>query len=455
MSFIGRRSELKLLEDEYSRQGSSLIVISGVRRVGKTALIRKFIDAKDSFYFLAKEETASSNFRRFVNQIKERNKKEDECKDWKMAFSKLNPRPRSKLIIVIDDFPLLASTDEGVLSTIKDIWGSKANKNIMLILSGTETGLMSDQAMRDYSEIYSSCTASIQLGPLSFMEVSDSFTDLSFKEAVELYIVTGGIPKYIEVLGDGDFRKNLIRHVIGRNGSLHDEPEFILRSEVRELSYYMSIMESIASGDRSIGEIAKKINVQSKILSPYLGVLEEIGMVERELPFTEKDKKRSRMGQYRIKGSFMEFWFKFVYPFKDSVDMGDEDKAKDFLKGHFVDDFISYRYVDVCSDILVGLKDSIGLEDIKIGRYWEGKLSIDLVAVDEKNKVIFAANCIYSKEEVKSSTMADLLNSCGQSKGMKGYTIINGVFSRSGFEDELQNEASENGLILINKMKIV
>jgi len=455
MSFIGRRSELKLLEDEYSRQGSSLIVISGVRRVGKTALIHKFIDAKDSFYFLAKEETASSNFRRFVNQVSDKNKKGDECKDWKAAFSKLNPRPRSKLIIVIDDFPLLASTDQTVLSILKDIWGSKANKNIMLILSGTETGLMSDQAMKDYSEIYSSCTASIQLGPLSFTEISDSFTRLSFKEAVELYIVTGGIPKYIEVLQDGDLRKNLIKNVISRNGCLHDEPEFILRSEVRELSYYMSIMESIASGDRTIGEIAKKINVQSKILSPYLGVLEEIGMVERELPFTEADKKRSRMGRYRIKGSFMEFWFKFVYPFKDSVDIGDEDSAKDFLKGHFVDDFISCRYVDVCSEIVIGLKDDIGLEEIKMGRYWEGEISIDLVAVDEKNKVIFAADCVYSKEEVKSSMMADLLNSCNQSNGMKGYTILKGMFSRSGFEEGIQNEASDNAVILINKMKII
>ncbi|UAL08148.1 MAG: ATP-binding protein [Candidatus Methanogranum gryphiswaldense] len=456
MSFIGRRSEQRLLEDEYSRQGSSFVVVSGVRRVGKTALVRRFIEGKDSFYYLAREETLSSNLRRFLNEISERTKKEDQSKDWKTAFSELVPRPKSKLVIVIDDFHLLASADGSILPIIKEAWNKKmGGNNVMFILCGTETGLMNEQALKDYSEIYSCCTVNIQLKPLSFFEISNAFGDLSFKEAVELYTVTGGIPKYVEILEDGELRKSLVKNVLGRNGPLHDEPEFILRSEVRELSYYMSIMESIASGNRLIGDIAKSINVQSKILSPYLGVLEEIGMIERELPFAEKDKKRSRMGQYRIKDGFIEFWFRFVYPFKDSLDAGDDTLAKEELKDHFSESFVSARYDDVCIEIFGNISEKIGMKGVNASRYWNSKSTIGLVAADDKNKVIFAADCYYSKEEVQLSALSDLVKKCSESKDMVGYKVINGLFSRSGFSDELVKEARGSGTVLINKMKVV
>ena len=43
MKFIGRQSELQTLEQEYRRDGG-FVVIYGRRRVGKTRLIKEFID---------------------------------------------------------------------------------------------------------------------------------------------------------------------------------------------------------------------------------------------------------------------------------------------------------------------------------------------------------------------------------------------------------------------------
>lgn len=42
MKFIGRKSELSKLEEEYNRD-SSFVVIYGRRRVGKTTLIKEFL----------------------------------------------------------------------------------------------------------------------------------------------------------------------------------------------------------------------------------------------------------------------------------------------------------------------------------------------------------------------------------------------------------------------------
>lgn len=59
MRFIGREKELDTLEREYERD-NSFCVIYGRRRVGKTTLIKKFIEDKLAFYFLATQEMPSS-----------------------------------------------------------------------------------------------------------------------------------------------------------------------------------------------------------------------------------------------------------------------------------------------------------------------------------------------------------------------------------------------------------
>ena len=69
--FINRHEELGFLEKEYRREGSSLVVLYGRRRVGKTALTAEFIKAKDAIYFLASEENETQNRIAFKNIVAE------------------------------------------------------------------------------------------------------------------------------------------------------------------------------------------------------------------------------------------------------------------------------------------------------------------------------------------------------------------------------------------------
>ena len=55
--FINRDEELDFLEKEYSRKGSSLIIIYGRRRVGKTALTAEFLGANPGCTSLPQKKT--------------------------------------------------------------------------------------------------------------------------------------------------------------------------------------------------------------------------------------------------------------------------------------------------------------------------------------------------------------------------------------------------------------
>ena len=68
-NFINREAELETLNNEYSSQNPSLMIIYGRRRVGKTTLISEFIQDKKAMYFLADKETEKESMKRFSSSV--------------------------------------------------------------------------------------------------------------------------------------------------------------------------------------------------------------------------------------------------------------------------------------------------------------------------------------------------------------------------------------------------
>ena len=67
--FINRQQELRFLDEQYESASSSLVILYGRRRVGKTSLIREFIRNKPFVYFLASEESEPQYMRELKEQI--------------------------------------------------------------------------------------------------------------------------------------------------------------------------------------------------------------------------------------------------------------------------------------------------------------------------------------------------------------------------------------------------
>ncbi len=67
--FVDRESELRLLEETYEQNKSSLIIIYGRRRIGKTELVKQFIKEKGHVYFLADTRMDKDNIRELQSAI--------------------------------------------------------------------------------------------------------------------------------------------------------------------------------------------------------------------------------------------------------------------------------------------------------------------------------------------------------------------------------------------------
>lgn len=471
MEFIGRKREMEKLEAEYSRD-SSFVVIYGRRRVGKTTLIKEFLKNKTAFYFLATEEIESQSMKRLAGVVtrttKNRLLQNATFTDWLDLFQVIaDYEPEKKKVFVIDEFPYLVKTNSAFPSILQNAWDEVLkDKNVMLILSGSLIGMMQKHALSYDSPLYGRRTSQMRLAPLPFTDIY-VVQSLSFTESVEQYAVTGGVPKYLEFFEDGRKLTEQIKDaVLSKNGFLYEEPFFLLKSESMTAVNYFSIIKAIADGNHKIGKIAGVLGIESSKLTPYLSTLSDLGFVEKRTPVTEKKPEKSRKGLYFIADNFIRFWFKYVYPYKGELELDNMQIVLEEMKKDFETKFVAFAYEDICKDIFANLckRGVIDFVPSRIGAYWlndyTGDTEIDVMAVDNQNKRIFAGECKYHRNPVDAPVYYALkekvLDAGEIRKSYPGYDVIYGVFSKSGFTQRMLDAAREtSNLVLVNEDNVI
>ena len=471
MKFLGREKEILVLEKEYARDGG-FVVIYGRRRIGKTTLIKQFIKSKTAFYFLATKEVESQSMKRFAGVIARTTGnsvlQKAAFSDWLDLFQAVaDYKPNEKKVLVIDEFPYLVKVNDSFPSILQNAWDEiLKDSNVMLILCGSLISMMKKHALSYESPLYGRRTAQMRIAPLPFTTVYEN-QKLSFEEAAEQYSITGGVPKYMEFFSDGQpLYEQIKENVLSKNGFLYEEPNFLLTDEVQVPTNYFSIIKVIADGNHKLGMIAGILGLETSALTPYLKTLSELGFIEKQVPVTEKNAEKTRKGLYFISDNFLRFWFRYVYPYKGELELDNMQISLDELDKDFKEKFVAFAYEDICKEIFARLcsDKAIDFTPSKIGSYWlndkSGNTQIDVMAVDTVNKRLFAGECKYHNQPVNADMYFELVkkvdNSSEIKSAFKGYTVIYGVFSKSGFTSRMTDISNSNpNLFLINETSIV
>lgn len=471
MKFLGREKEILDLEKEYARDGG-FVVIYGRRRIGKTTLIKQFIKSKTAFYFLATKEVESQSMKRFAGVIARTTGnsvlQKAAFSDWLDLFQAVaDYKPNEKKVLVIDEFPYLVKVNDSFPSILQNAWDEiLKDSNVMLILCGSLISMMKKHALSYESPLYGRRTAQMRIAPLPFTTVYEN-QKLSFEEAAEQYSITGGVPKYMEFFSDGQpLYEQIKENVLSKNGFLYEEPNFLLTDEVQVPTNYFSIIKVIADGNHKLGTIAGILGLETSALTPYLKTLSELGFTEKQVPVTEKNAEKTRKGLYFISDNFLRFWFRYVYPYKGELELDNTQISLDELDKDFKEKFVAFAYEDICKEIFARLcsDKAIDFTPSKIGSYWlndkSGNTQIDVMAVDTVNKRLFAGECKYHNQPIDADVYFELVkkvdNSSEIKSAFKGYTVIYGVFSKSGFTSRMTDISNSNpNLFLINETSIV
>ena len=450
---------MELLNEEYQKKETTLNVIYGRRRTGKTTLIKEFIKNKNSFYFFADTQSELMQIKRFQEQISEHFNdkllKNMEINSWDLLFDYFisGIDNSEKFVFVIDEFQYLAKSNKSFTSVFQRIFDTKLkDKNLMVILCGSLISMMYSEVLSYSSPLYGRRTSQINLKQISFRYYNEFFDNKkSMTELIELYAVTGGIPKYIEMINkDLGIFENIEKEFLDKNKFLYSEPRFLLQENVNEVSTYFSILQVIAEGNHKLSKITSRLGVSSSKITQFLKKLTELDVIERVVPVTESIPGKSKKGLYFIKDNYLNFWFKYVFPYQNYLEIGNKKVVINKIKETF-NLFVSFVFEEISKEILMDFfsKNNIFVIE-KIGKFWNKNTEIDILALGE-NSILYG-ECKWSKKHIGLSVLYELKEKTKAVNKNTGNEYF-ALFSKSGFSEDLISLSEKDKNILLFDMK--
>lgn len=461
MDFINRTSELKILDEKWKKKGAEFIIVYGKRRVGKTELLKKFLGKNDGgVYFLADKRTLKDQLRElgrlFGHKFDDEILSKRGFNDMLEVFEYIKAKCKKRFLFVIDEYPYLLETDGSIGSIFQKGWDEYLkDSKVFLVLCGSSISMMESETLAYKSPLYGRRTGQLLIHPMTFAEGRKFFPKTSFGKFLSVYSVTGGMPAYLSEFAKQKNLKDAIRNIVlNKMGFLHNEIEFILKEELREPKNYLAILKAIAFSKTKFNEISVETGLEKNILNKYLGVLQNLKFIEKEIPITEKNPSKSHRGIYKLSEQFLKFWFRHVYPYKSDLEIGEYKAAESQIDKNF-HSLEETSYEIICREILKAKQDKI-FPIQRIGRWWENDQEIDLIGLNDDTKEIVFGEAKWSNKPMGADVLESLKKKAKlvnwNAKNRKEYYAL---FSKSGFDDKLKTIARKEKIILFEQDRIV
>lgn len=421
MRFYDRDAELKILKKnrELSEKGSVFTVITGKRRIGKTALIRESEKNSKLLYFFAErgnENTLCEQLAADANMclgmdLINTGRFRDLFKQLMIHGEK------NGFTFVIDEFQELARSDGSVMSGIQRYWDEYKNgTSVNLIVCGSVHSMMIRIFENEKEPLFGRASSRLRIGPFRPSTVRevlrDHNPDHTNEDLLFLYMVTGGIPKYIELLMDrGAVSFDSMLDLVCSPGSqfLTDGKDLLISEFGKEYGTYFSILKHISKGRTTLRELNASIG---KECGPYLENLErEYDIVKKNRPVFSKE--NSRDVTWKVTDNYLRFYFRYISSNQSLIEMGQYG----LLKEKIMSDYHNYSG-SVLEDYF---REKMAEEEriTRIGSYWDrkGMNEIDIIALNDMNG---SATVVEVKRDPKKANIEKLKEKAGTVQGLNG-----------------------------------
>ena len=455
--FYCREEELKSMNRRYEKNRFECIVIYGRRRVGKTALINEFCKGKPTIYFSALSASSQENLDALSKAIYTcKNSDSTSAPTYRSYEDALDEITRmskqQRLVFVIDEYPYLAKAEKSFSSRLQHIIDHQwQDGQLYLILCGSSMSFMEYQVLGYESPLYGRRTAQFKIQALTYREMTKFHPELSNQDQALLYGVTGGIPHYINKLDiDDDLDEAILENLFNTSSYLFEEPENLLKQELREPAIYNSVISAIAGGASRLNEIATKVGLESGICTKYLKVLLDLGILKKETPITEKIGKKTI---YAIDDNFFRFWYRFVPRNMSVISTGRMRQVYEPAAKHFYSDYMGLVFEKMCQEYLKRYAADLPILLGDVGQWWgtdaktRKEIQIDIVGTPIEGNEYLIGSCKYKNEKVGMDELALIQRyaSVFHKDGMFHYYI----FSKGGFTQELLEIGKQGKVTLL------
>lgn len=448
--FIGRNTELKTLDKLYRSNKFEFAVIYGRRRVGKTALINEFSRDKDTIFFTGVETNAKQNLENFSRCIMEYQTGfavDSSFASFQAALEYVFQLAQKKrLVLVIDEYPYVARASKSFASTLQLLIDkNKDSSKLFLILCGSSMSYMEDNVLAYKAPLYGRRTAQLKIQPFDFFESCRYFENFSVEDKALAYGIMGGTPQYLMQLDDRlSIEDNIKNTHLNPASSIFEEPNNLLKQEVREPAIYNAVITAIATGASKMNEISGKIDEDTSVCATYIKNLISLGIVKKEMPYGEKSGRKTI---YSIEDNMFRFWYRFVPGNTSLISRG----AADLAYSRIAPELSAYMggvFEEICKQYLwrLLLAGKCAVSFTELGRWWgtnpktRTQEEIDIMGTD-KDSALFG-ECKWTNDKVDLGVLETLVERSSLFHFKRTHFYL---FSKSGFTKGCIDRAAELG----------
>ena len=417
MKFYDREAETAALRkyEALSADSAQMIVITGRRRIGKTTLIkRSFTGIPFLYFFVGKKSEAllCQELSEIVREVLG-----EDLGDF-MSFRRLfevimNISKRRNFTLVLDEFQNLKIAGGGIFSDIQDVWdANKDDSRINLVICGSIYSKMKKIFDDKQEPLYGRATARFKIRPFSTQTLKiilkDHNPDYTPDDLLTLYMVTGGVAKYVELLmSQGAYTKDsILKAVLSLGSYFIDEGRELLSDEFgKDYGNYFSVLSALAGGKTYRGDMTSYVGFET---GGYLDKLEtDFNIVSRVRPYLSGE--QSRNVRYYLDDNFLGFWFRFIYKYRSAVEIGNMD----YVRGKINADYETYSGFILEKWFRQSYSET-GEYNI-VTNYWKKRTGgapgedqeIDLVAVNETDHSIVIGECKRNPDKIKMNVLQE------------------------------------------------
>ncbi|MCL2013522.1 MAG: ATP-binding protein [Oscillospiraceae bacterium] len=453
--FVGRNRELSELNELYETGKFQMSVMYGRRRVGKTALINEFVKGKDTIFFTGLETNSKQNLENFSKAVFNYTsgfgtapvfQNFGVALEYVFALSK-----EKRIVLVIDEYPYVAKSYKGFASVLQVLIDKyKDTSNMFLILCGSSMSFMEEKVLGYKSPLYGRRTAQLKVLPFDFFECCRYFKNFSALDMALIYGIVGGTPQYLLQMNDSlSVEDNIKNNFLKTTSYLFEEPNNLLKQEVREPAIYNAIITAVATGSTKLSEISGKVGEETSACSAYLKNLISLGIIKKETPITEKTSKKTI---YVIADNMFRFWYRFVPGNMSVIQNVMIEVAYKNISEH-LPSYMGAVFEEICKQYLWKLnrEGKAAVTFMDLGRWWgndpenQTQAEIDILATADKDTAIFC-ECKWTNDDVDLSTLETLVERSNLFSFGKKYFYL---FAKNGFTVGCMERADKMGNVTL------
>ena len=264
---IGRRKEIKELQDCYQSGRSEFVVVYGRRRVGKTYLVNSVFEDRFAFrhtglspFELKDDVLVNSQLFNFFSSLKRYGYDGDKRPDnWIEAFdvliTLLSSLPKDKpQVVFIDEIAWMDTPRSGFVTAFEHFWNGwgAARGNLKLVVCSSAASWVMDNIINNRGGLFDRTTREIHLSPFTLGETFDYLDSLGLTydnyDVLQTYMALGGVPYYLSFMQPGmSVAENIDNLFFVNNAKLKNEYPNLFSSQFANPEACKAIIDTLTA----------------------------------------------------------------------------------------------------------------------------------------------------------------------------------------------------------------